>query len=149
MELFEDSGDASVVGSGGGGGGRPDSHHAAIVPLEVSGDGLSSSTSAAPAGGPSGALGGHPHLLGPHGTPIFHRGFCFAEFSDHASAHRALQMLQANAATIIPPDYDGSELKVDWAEPLHVRSLAWAGGGGACWHDTLKRRRLPRGPAPP
>lgn len=53
------------------------------------------------------ADGGMALVTGPTGAPVFHRGFCFAEFVDHRSAHAALKKLQAAGSSLIPPDYDG------------------------------------------
>lgn len=52
--------------------------------------------------------------------PLVHRGFCFAEYTDHAAASKALKALAdmvAHNTTL--PVADGLTLKVDWAEPLH------------------------------
>jgi RNA recognition motif-containing protein len=82
-------------------------------------------------------------------TQLYHRGFCFAEFEDHESAHRALIALntrltapsiaslgatgagsttEENSESIIrsavfalsESSFRGdNEIRVDWAEPLH------------------------------
>lgn len=53
------------------------------------------------------------------GGVLLHRGFCFLEFSDHASAHRVLGLLLEHGSRIIPSSAEGGEIKADWAEPLH------------------------------
>jgi len=68
---------------------------------------------------------------------LLHRGFCFAEFSDHAAAHRALTILMhpnfslsntkmiTNDGIITNTNTNTiNELRVDWAEPLHEVSQA-------------------------